>query len=465
MIQEHQALWAKVQQFTFDDGTAVTTFSGKLASKQKWSLQFTQRAIEEYRRFMLICCVSANGAAPSQIVDEVWHLHLTYTQPYWIDFCRNTLGKDIHHHPSAGGTQEDHRHFSWYKETIQLYRFIFGTDPPEDIWPLPKVIVPEPAEPPFGRNNKYLAAVFLLLCFPFLFTGYAYGKVFPFYLTGPQFLWFFPIYAVSLLSCHYLYLASKKGQVEAITAAYIPVDVTPFQMAFFVYGKHRAMQTALIDLIKRGLLLSDEKQVFEVKKDGYIPDPEEKNPLMFGYGQEKDGTKLPYSDIEQRWYDASTFSNPSLLALDAFAHRIRSFALALSMALFVIPAMRLVQGLIHDKPVVFLMLEMVAVFLAFSIVRAHNAISAVVYRKAIDLYKLRYENYDNTNNQILPRFAMEGLPAISGFAELTALTLVFSAYPSNIFKRDAYDGSSGGSGCSGGGSCGGGCGGCGGGGD
>ncbi len=58
------------------------------------------------------------GASPSQAVDEASapapHLH----QSYWIDLCKNTLHKDIHHHPSRGGDEEDHKHRDWYAETL-----------------------------------------------------------------------------------------------------------------------------------------------------------------------------------------------------------------------------------------------------------------------------------------------------------------------------------------------------------
>lgn len=62
---------------------------------------FCEQVIGEYKKFMLLCCVLPQGASPSQQVDAVWHLHLTYTRSYWTHFCRNTLGKDIHHHPSG----------------------------------------------------------------------------------------------------------------------------------------------------------------------------------------------------------------------------------------------------------------------------------------------------------------------------------------------------------------------------
>jgi hypothetical protein len=136
---EYLELWTKIQQFAIDDETSTVRFSDKLASEQGWQPAFTARAIEEYKKFILLCCISPTGAAPSKIVDEVWHLHLTYTQSYWTDFCKNTLGKDIHHFPSGGGKSEDDRHREWYAATLDLYRETFGKQSREYSWNCPRV--------------------------------------------------------------------------------------------------------------------------------------------------------------------------------------------------------------------------------------------------------------------------------------------------------------------------------------
>src|SRR6187402_865668 len=128
ILQEHLPLWNKIQSFSIDDGTADVPFSVKLADLQSWSPTFTRDAIEEYKKFLLLCCISEKGASPSPTVDEVWHLHLTYSRSYWIDLCGDTLGKHLHHEPSSGGEEENERHRQWYKETLQLYRTVFGYD-------------------------------------------------------------------------------------------------------------------------------------------------------------------------------------------------------------------------------------------------------------------------------------------------------------------------------------------------
>src|SRR5215203_396854 len=92
-------LWGKIQTFSFDDPSSDIPFSKKLQKENNWDSPFTASAIEEYRKFIFLCCILPNGASPSDTVDKVWHMHLTYTKNYWVDFCRITLHKDIHHFP------------------------------------------------------------------------------------------------------------------------------------------------------------------------------------------------------------------------------------------------------------------------------------------------------------------------------------------------------------------------------
>ena len=162
-IEEHSSLWSAIQQFPLDDPNAEISFSRKLSAKQNWSPTFTDRVIEEYRKFLFLCCISPNGASPAQAVDEAWHLHLTYTKSYWIDLCKNTLNKDIHHHPSGGGDEEDHRHRDWYKATLDLYQAVFESPPPNDIWPPPREYESHLHPPAWIIRKEVLALIVLLL--------------------------------------------------------------------------------------------------------------------------------------------------------------------------------------------------------------------------------------------------------------------------------------------------------------
>lgn len=127
-------LWTKIQGFNLDDPAVKFTFSDRVARENGWSKRYALRVIEEYKKFIFLCCTTNTGVTPSDPVDQVWHLHLTYTQSYWIDFCRDTLGREIHHNPTKGGQQEAQKFDGFYTQSHQLYIDKFGQEPPADIW-------------------------------------------------------------------------------------------------------------------------------------------------------------------------------------------------------------------------------------------------------------------------------------------------------------------------------------------
>lgn len=134
MTPEEQILWQKIKAFPLDDPGSSFPFSDRLARENGWSKAYARRVVEEYKKFLFLCCVTTNGVTPSDPVDQAWHLHLTYTHSYWTDLCKNTLGQDIHHNPTKGGSGEAKKFSCFYTTTHDLYREKFGSPPPPDIW-------------------------------------------------------------------------------------------------------------------------------------------------------------------------------------------------------------------------------------------------------------------------------------------------------------------------------------------
>lgn len=134
MLLKDESLWSRIQGFSLDASDADFPFSKKLAKEENWSLDFTRKAIEEYKKFIYLCCILPKGASPSEIVDKVWHMHLIYTQNYWEEFCPNILKRSLHHHPSKGGSNEKLKHNNWFTETLKSYKDIFQSEAPQDIW-------------------------------------------------------------------------------------------------------------------------------------------------------------------------------------------------------------------------------------------------------------------------------------------------------------------------------------------
>lgn len=134
MTTHEQPLLNKLSHFTLDEPNVSFSFSARLARENGWTKIYSLRVIEEYKKFLFLCCISETGVTPSDPVDQAWHLHLTYTKSYWIDLCKNTIGKEIHHNPTKGGRSEAKKFDRFYTGSHELYKEKFGYPPPADIW-------------------------------------------------------------------------------------------------------------------------------------------------------------------------------------------------------------------------------------------------------------------------------------------------------------------------------------------
>ena len=126
--------WTRLSSLDFDAADAVFPFSARLARDNAWSRGFATKAIEEYRKFCFLAVHAGHSVTPSDEVDQVWHLHLTYSRHYWETLCRDALDRPLHHGPTKGGAAEDFKFDDWYEATLASYRRYFG-EPPNDVWP------------------------------------------------------------------------------------------------------------------------------------------------------------------------------------------------------------------------------------------------------------------------------------------------------------------------------------------
>lgn len=134
MDNTHYALWDKIRSYSLDDPTSSLKLSTRISVENNWSPSYTQRVIEEYKKFVFLAMVAGHKVTPSDEVDQVWHLHMIYTEEYWENFCKNILPRQLHHGPTKGGSAEDDKYDNWYTKTKESYEKIFSTKPPEDIW-------------------------------------------------------------------------------------------------------------------------------------------------------------------------------------------------------------------------------------------------------------------------------------------------------------------------------------------
>ena len=105
----------------------------RLHEDADWDLDFARGAVGEYARFIYLARVSPGRVTPSDLIDTVWHIHVTDSRAYVEEFCRKLFGEIVHHVPSAGPGDRP-RHAAQYRATLALYREEFASDPPPDYW-------------------------------------------------------------------------------------------------------------------------------------------------------------------------------------------------------------------------------------------------------------------------------------------------------------------------------------------
>jgi hypothetical protein len=128
-------LWQRLAEYEIGPQAATLSFAKRLARENRWREDFARRVILEYKRFCYLAVTAREEVTPSDAVDQVWHLHLTYSRDYWDVFCREILGTQLHHGPTRGGQSERKRYYDQYAATLLLYEEAFGEPPPADIWP------------------------------------------------------------------------------------------------------------------------------------------------------------------------------------------------------------------------------------------------------------------------------------------------------------------------------------------
>ncbi len=144
----HPALYASIKAFDIGKPSDALTFSERLARENSWSAAYAQRCISEYKKFLYLAASSHQPCTPSDQIDQVWHLHLSYTKSYWRELCEQILHMPLHHDPTKGGEQESQRFISQYESTLECYTREFDQPPPKDIWPN--------ANYRFSRDNHFV---------------------------------------------------------------------------------------------------------------------------------------------------------------------------------------------------------------------------------------------------------------------------------------------------------------------
>lgn len=262
-------LYKRIQAFALDRPDSQLSFSQRLAKDNGWSLGYTQRAIEEYKKFIFLAVAAGHPVTPSDQIDQVWHLHLTYTRLYWQEFCPKILQTTLHHEPTRGGSSEQLKFGSWYSKTLESYEQFFGHIPPIDIWPKPK--------DRFGRDLHFIRintqqswvlskpnftvsvkpqlrkiGIFTFLAFlSLMITGCQIISQIPnpMNFTGPEFLTFY----ISLVVMGIALAAWLRFSLCLVsTNTKQQPDLNTYEIAFLAGGNHRLIMAAITSLVKQG---------------------------------------------------------------------------------------------------------------------------------------------------------------------------------------------------------------------
>lgn len=279
MTAEQKALWRKIETAPLINTDEDQLFHRKLAVQNGWSRDFAARCVSEYRKFVFLASASGHPVSPPDVVDQVWHLHLTYTQAYWKIFCPEVLGKPLHHTPSRGDAAEAQKFEDWYQRTLQSYRSFFE-DEPVDIWPAPseKVaqdqalhvrvdvrrhwIFPKPVWLPTHFRLVPVGATLLMVagCSKFGINGPGWN------VDGPTFLCLYvALLCAAVMLCRFARgkITNSKGGVESV-----PENLSLYEAAFLAGGARRLLQAMVIRFHEAGIATLDDDGKKVIAKGG-----------------------------------------------------------------------------------------------------------------------------------------------------------------------------------------------------
>jgi len=474
-------LWARISAYEIDTAGVAFPFSAKLAKEQNWSTAFTARATNEYKRFIYLCCKFPQGASPSPAVDEVWHLHLTYTVDYWQRFCKQTLGQEIHHNPSAGGTTEREKYSTLYADTLNLYTQTFGEAPPRDIWPAPAPVVSRaPTEPPplplqqaeynffeAGPKSRYL-----LLVIPFAFGAMFYGQPIPFALTGAQFLMFYLVLCLCVLIATNISLKAKEQKLKELPGLLF-VGMTKYDLAYIAGGGNRMLAMCITDLIQSGCLVYAGNDTYTINTAMRSMNG---NPLYPYLEMEDQAAPISLNKLGLRLQDITREKaaryDPFIKSYNASTNNI-----LLPLLLVAIGLARVIQGISNDRPVGFLVAIVLVMTIVFVFIKSNNNIYKLIQKQLHAQPEYIAHLDDNTSRSLL-LYGIAGGIALHGLSSAYMYDTVWRNAPAANNNRPGDNSwssctsscsggsdssSDSGSSCSSGGDSG--CGGCGGGGD
>jgi len=267
MAGDQRQLYQCLLDYPLHDPSHVIGFHDHLMRSNGWSHHFALRAIEEYRKFVFLAMVADHQVTPSDQVDQVWHLHLLFSDAYWNDFCPRVLGRPLHHEPTRGGAAERQRFQHLYLATLASYRLHFG-EPPLDLWP--------PLDVRFGRDLQMQRssihssfrpwrhlrswwsvpgqALLLLLLLAAAAWADDSGEGGSISLWDVSlWLWILAVFVITLEATSRFLLPLLRQPARGPDGS----GLTNAELAYLADGPERVLQLTLVELVQKGMVVPD----------------------------------------------------------------------------------------------------------------------------------------------------------------------------------------------------------------
>ncbi len=481
MKTEHADLLQRLEKFSLDCSDASFPFSSRLAKENRWSLAYSHRVIEEYKRFVFLAVAAGHPVSPSESVDEAWHLHLTYSQSYWKEFCPQVLRMPLHHQPTKGGLVEKVKFEDWYAGTLQSYRTFFG-EPPADIWPSPakkaaqrnhfvRVDLEKNWVLPkihFTRTRRNLAVACIAL-FGVVGCGAIVADTSnPLNMRGPEFLkWYFWLSVICFAIATWVRWKLRKPSDMPVEDS---SNLDAYSAAFLNKGKILAVNSAIASLIERKIIKADakERRLFVRQELPLDAHPLERAVHTFANGELIADARAAAKPVVTAMMEQ--LQRHGLLMDETQIRKVRFTALSIALIPVVMGLIKICVGLSRGKPVMFLIIACIlttVVALVAFIRKPHRSrrgdfVLKKLREKNRNLEHLKLDTTSLDPAYIAMGMGLFGMGALAG-TPLSDLRKTLQPPPSVGSSSSGCGsscGSSCGSGCGGGG--GGGCGGCGG---
>ncbi len=151
--------WEAIQNFSFDVPNLIQSFPERLAAKGRWTKDFTNQVILEYKKFLFLSTTTNLILVPSLKVDLAWRTHMDYHLTTYNEFCETILGRKPERcEPSS----EDGTGWlsKYYAHTLFQYQTVFNETPNAAIWPASSEWFQAGFNLPFRINHKNIRIKF-----------------------------------------------------------------------------------------------------------------------------------------------------------------------------------------------------------------------------------------------------------------------------------------------------------------